>query len=99
MEKKLKKEALQSRREFFKKVTKSVLPILGAVVLTSSPLSSEAAKARMGCGNGDCYRGCGGVCSWGCEKNCQNRCDRDACKGTCRGTCQGWCTAAAKGRM
>jgi hypothetical protein len=37
-------EELQSRRDFFKKAAQKALPILGAVVLASTPLLSHAAN-------------------------------------------------------
>lgn len=44
MEKKNCNEELQSRREFFKKAAKGVLPILGAVVLAGAPAIVKAAE-------------------------------------------------------
>ena len=50
MKKNEKNEELQSRREFFKKVAKGALPILGAIVLANAPAVINAAeKAPMGC--------------------------------------------------
>lgn len=76
-----KNEELKSRREFFKKATKSALPILGAVVLASTPLVSKASETAMGC-----YYSCSGDCSGSCHGGCMG------CTGTCTGGCEGKCT-------
>ena len=95
MEKEKQSEELQSRREFFKNAAKSVLPILGAVVLSSSLLQSKAAEVLpTGCNN-SCYRGCAqsctGRCMTTCNVSCKNHC-RDNCGATCKYTCSGKCT-------
>lgn len=93
-----KNEELKSRRDFFKKAAKSALPILGAVVLASSPLISKAAKTAMGCNYG-CAGACSGSCSGSCQYGCSSSCYGDcltACKG-CRGGCTGTCSGACKG--
>ena len=88
MEKKNHNEELQSRREFFKKVAKKTLPILGAVVLASNPLLGKAAEeAPMGCKYGcttSCYSGCYNGCHYGCKTGCKHGCSR-----TCGMTCKG----------
>lgn len=82
-----KNEELKSRRNFFKKAAKAALPILGAVVLASSPIVSKAAETAMGCSgctggcSGGCYRTCSGSCSCGCT----------GCSSTCSGSCS--CTS------
>ncbi len=110
MEKKNQNEELQSRREFFKKAAKGVLPILGAVVLAGTPLLSQAAKtteASCYCG-GTCFANCHGSCSSGCLYGCQGQCRggcaysckgacQGSCEGSCRGTCQGGCTGGCYG--
>lgn len=86
---KMKKQELQSRRDFFKKAAKGVLPILGAVVLASSPLLSQAAeKAPMGCDT--CKGSCKGNCAYGCQGTCRGGCST-GCGGGCTGSCHG-CT-------
>lgn len=92
-----KQEDLQSRREFFKSAAKVALPVIGAVVLSSIPLSSKASTLT------GCY-GCEGYCD-GCEGNCVGSCEgscrgcssscRGECKGSCRG-CEGTCGALCK---
>ena len=58
MENKKKNEELQSRRDFFKKAANSVLPIVGAVVLSGIPQIMKAEETPMGC-----RYGCSGSCS------------------------------------
>ena len=74
---------LQSRREFFKKAAKGVLPIIGAVVLASAPgIVRAAEETPMGCNygcNGTCM-GCRGTCT-GCS----------GCGGYCRQNCSSGC--------
>ena len=73
--KKQKNEELQSRREFFKKAATGALPILGAVVLSSSPLASKAAQT-LGC-DYTCRVSCAD-CSGRCNALCLNSCYRGA---------------------
>lgn len=98
-----KRNELQSRREFFKNAAKKTLPILGALVLASSPLMSIAKNAESevetgcdwGCTYG-CKGSCGRVCSFGCTNSCAGECSggcKATCQGTCRGTCSGTCSS------
>ena len=88
------KEKLHSRRQFFKKAAKSVLPILGAIALTQMPFLSQAHESQdeMGCSR-SCYFGCSGnctksclgsccSCNAGCSVGCRNYCDHN-CFMTC----------------
>lgn len=84
-----KNEELQSRREFFKKAAKGVLPILGAVVLAGAPAIVKATEdSPMGCNYG-CSSSCLGHCYGACGSACST-----SCMGSCRGTCDGNCTSA-----
>lgn len=88
MEKKNRKEELQSRREFFKKAAKSALPILGAIVLASAPTIVNAAeKTPMGCQFG-CKSMCTGTCWGSCQTGCKTGC-KHGCTKTCGMTCKG----------
>lgn len=88
-EKTKRQEELQSRRDFFKKAAKGVLPILGAVVLANTPLLSSAAeKTPMECDG--CSGSCKGNCSYGCQGSCRGGC-AGQCGGGCKGSCYG-CT-------
>ena len=63
-------EKLQTRREFFKKAAKSVLPILGAIAFSHVPTILKAEpKIQMGC-NGDCEGGCDDSCYNSCRGYC-----------------------------
>ncbi len=92
-EKKIQNEELQSRREFFKKAAKGVLPVLGAIALMNMPLLSQAKeinKNAMGC-------------NW-CKETCTNVCTScyGSCTGDCRGLCQNGCkscTGSCQGRV
>ena len=42
-------DELQSRREFFKNAVKSVLPILGTIVLSSTTVLAKNNEAPTGC--------------------------------------------------
>lgn len=107
MEKKNRKEELQSRREFFKKAAKGALPILGAIVLSGAPGIAKAVShesyVETGCDWGcsqSCYYGCDGSCKGFCRQSCYSAC-RDSCDSSCRGTCsnscQGSCSNGCRG--
>lgn len=103
MEKKNRNEELQSRREFFKKAAKGVLPILGAVVLAGAPAIVNAAEiiptgCRFGCSSAcsssctsSCLNGCVGTCKGTCSDVCSRLCN--GCQHSCSGTCKSGCTA------
>ena len=84
---------LQSRREFFKKAAKGALPILGAVILASSPIISKAVENEpMGCYN-SCYKSCLGTCKGTCVTRCALQCSGcgSACQNGCAASCNGGC--------
>ena len=88
-EKAKKQEELQSRRDFFKKAAKGVLPILGAVVLANAPQLLHASETNdpMGCtryGCGVCTNSCSGSCKGSCETTCSGGCKHYACKGVAK---------------
>ena len=91
--KKERKEEIQSRREFFKKAAKGALPILGAVILASSPIISKAVENEpMGCYN-SCYKSCLGTCKGTCVTRCALQCSGcgSACQNGCAASCNGGC--------
>jgi hypothetical protein len=53
-----KDEELQSRRDFFKKAAQKALPILGGIIIASTPLLSQAANHESETEYG---------CDWGCS--------------------------------
>ena len=83
-----KHEELQSRRDFFKKAAKNVLPVIGAIVLAGSPLLAKADSIEMGCTacTGGCRSGCGGGCKYTCSGGCKNACT--SCEYGCDGGCK-----------
>lgn len=86
MENNKKNKELQSRREFFKNAAKGALPILGAVLLASAPVVTNAAETTVsGCG-----MSCKGTCLGSCRVGCGT-----SCKGFCKTTCGGGCKNAA----
>lgn len=98
MDKNKQNEELQSRRDFFKSAAKSVLPILGAVVLASNPVIAKAAEKTSGfceysCSamcQDNCSGGCKGTCTSGCARGCANYCN-GGCSGGCNRTCEAYC--------
>lgn len=95
-----KQEELQSRRDFFKKAAKGVLPVIGAIVLANSPLLAKADEIEMGCKV--CTNGCRNHCDDGCEYTCSRGCKNgcggcdNKCSGSCKSTCYGSCKNLSK---
>ena len=88
-----KNEELKSRRDFFKKAAKSALPILGAVVLSTTPIISKASETATGC-KGDCISLCAVGCNGSCKGSCEQSCSGN-CYNTCHGSCSGGCARQA----
>lgn len=95
-----KNNEMQSRRAFFKKAAKSVLPLLGIAALAATPTNTKAAETPQGC-QWDCTyscrggcQGCTGSCRGGCSGRCLGSCTMSctSCYSTCRGTCMGNCS-------
>lgn len=74
---------LQSRRQFFKKAAKNVLPLLGTIALFNVPLGLIAQEQTK-------QGGCNASCSNNCYHNCRTTC-RTMCGNNCRGSCQIYC--------
>ena len=83
MEEKKQNEEVQSRREFFKKTARIALPLIGGIIIGSSPSLYKKAvtKAPAGCMDGSCSGGCKGGCDGKCFGGCEG------CRGTCGGGC------------
>lgn len=112
-EKKIQNEELQSRREFFKKAGKGLLPVLGAIALMNMPLLSQAmekGETRISCDNcsyacgGSCASGCSGGCSSSCKTSCAINCGGQttaspcgSCSNACYGGCFGGCRSSCSG--
>lgn len=87
----MKNEDIQSRREFFKEAAKKALPVVGAIVLASSPSVAQMVQLSPS----DCNTGCTGGCRTGCEEGCSHNCNttcKDTCKDHCNTTCKGSAT-------
>lgn len=94
MENKEKNEELQSRRQFFKKAAKGVLPILGAVVLSNVPLIANAnTTASTGCVDA-CYASCLTGCVTYCKGKCKAHC-QDNCYANCNTSCSAICRSSS----
>ncbi len=65
-EKSKSKEELISRRSFFKKAAKSILPVIGGIIMTSTPLRTIAAGQSCS----DCTFSCKGTCHMSCTAGC-----------------------------
>lgn len=89
MKKNVKNEGLQSRREFFKKAAKGVLPIIATVALANVPQLSRAAES-MGCGGS-----CRSYCTAACQTTCKGMCDA-GCGGSCGASCTNQCKGGCK---
>lgn len=79
-----KNNTIQSRREFFKNLTKASLPILGATILAANPVIAKAAE-KLSCDytcKASCANDCYGHCKYGCKTTCTG-----TCSGSCRTTC------------
>ena len=75
---------LMSRRHFFQKAAKGMLPMLGAIVVGPSIVMS----AMTSCDN------CG-ACEAACQDNCENTCT-GSCSGACLGGCSGSCSGGCE---
>ncbi len=76
-----KSENICSRREFFKKAAKGVLPILGMTILGPTLLSS---CKKDDCS--DCVYSCSDSCITGCKNSCDASCSA-GCTNSCKTTC------------
>lgn len=65
-----KNEELQSRREFFKRAAKGVLPMLGVMAFGPTVLTS----CGGGDDGGDLCSDCSASCSWDCDVTCSSTC-------------------------
>lgn len=86
MKKDKKQEELQSRRQFFKKAAKGVLPFLGAIVLVNPVMASTVES--MGCRIDACTGTCAGSCKGTCE----------SCSHSCSSSCMSGCIGSSKSR-
>lgn len=89
-----KRKELLSRRSFFRRISKSVLPVVGAVIFSNLPapgnaLVREFYDCRGNCEitcRGQCYQTCTGRCCNSCWETCILAC-RDSCNDSCKDGC------------
>lgn len=89
---KMDKDNIQNRRQFFKNAAKSMLPILGCILIPQSlhAWTEPSTMTPSGCGGS-----CTGLCTTSCTSQCQNSCDSSctgSCSNGCQSGCQGGCT-------
>lgn len=85
-----KKKELLSRRSFFRKISQSVLPVVGAVIFSSLPVPSSAFVIESYDCRGNCEITCRGQCYYTCTGRCCNSC-RETCILACRDSCNDSC--------
>jgi hypothetical protein len=98
------KEAIISRRSFFKSAASKALPMLGIVALVSKLTSCieidepEKVGTRIcsGC-SATCQGGCEGGSGGSCGANCSGKCSK-SCSGSCIGNCSGSCGTGCAGQ-
>ena len=83
-------EDIISRRAFFKKAAKGVLPILGLTILGSTLISCDKDEDGNSNGCDDCFDSCSDSCFTGCKTSCDASCST-GCKGSCTTGCQYTC--------
>ena len=91
----LDKDERVSRRDFFRKATGRILPILGGIALMGVPSSLRAASEPA---PDYCPGSCTGLCTTSCTGSCKGEC-RGSCTGDCAGGCQTSCTTTCKQRQ
>lgn len=103
-------DELMSRRRFFKKAAKGLLPMLGAFVAAPTILTSMTSCSKDGCDGcedicmDNCFDTCAGSCFTSCSgsstkstcSNCANDCS-SSCKETCHGSCENTCSNSCEG--
>lgn len=65
---------LQGRREFFKKAAKKALPIMGIIVLSTTPFHLNAMQSST-CADKTCMNTCEGNCTKWCNGTCHTSCE------------------------
>lgn len=104
----MKNDELISRRELFRKCTKSILPAI-AVLAISSPVvaaiidvspkdchGSCVNTCMTTCGKDSCGNQCYGLCYGNCKNACKDDCG-SSCGGKCKSSCYGNCKLACSG--
>lgn len=81
---------LMSRRRFFKKTVKEILPMLGAFVAAPTVIMSTLTS----CGCDDCEATCQDDCEGACKFNCYDSCSSSSAGGGCS-DCSSSCSASS----
>lgn len=89
-----------SRREFFRKIAQSTLPVIGAILVSNLPMTIKAmesheASSYQVCLN-NCLDSCIGDCSGRCKTTCSGYCSRE-CADFCISSCSGGCRTSCSG--
>lgn len=96
------KTEVYTRREFFRAVSKRIIPVLAVITTQSVPLYSVAKLPEIynqGCNDG-CMQTCKGKCDNTCRRDCYTGCAvgcRDACVATCMEYCRTECANSCQG--
>ena len=85
-EKDSKKKELQSRREFFKKAAKGLLPMIGAISFGPIIFTSCAKDDPVDSGCRDCSAVCSSTCLNSCQGDCSGSCN-NGCSSICSNSC------------
>lgn len=96
MQKNKKNEELQSRREFFKKAAKGLLPMIGTITLGPIVFTSCSKDDHDENGCSDCTA----LCSNNCSSTCQGTSslpDCSDCASSCESSCANSCSTACTG--
>lgn len=105
------RDNIVSRRNFFKRTYKVVLPIIGTIICSTPILAKAPEKIHMGCKVSyydagpsshcsTCYGSCKQTCEAGCSKDCTGNCSGDCvgtCNKSCLGSCEGTCAGSCQG--
>ncbi|MBD5189601.1 MAG: hypothetical protein HDS95_04915 [Bacteroidales bacterium] len=89
-----KTDSLLSRREFFKKTAKTVLPMMAFIAIPSIITSCDKVDDLIG-GCKDCADSCDSSCSTSCSSGCKGGCGVN-CSALCKSSCTTKCTSAAR---
>lgn len=90
------KQELQNRRQFFKGLAKTILPILGATSKFSFGEIRYAPPSSCSLCMGTCIGSCDSTCAGNCQNSCQGTCSGN-CYYSCMGTCSNTCSLSCVG--
>lgn len=85
-----KRKELLSRRSFFRRISKSVLPVVGAVIFSNLPVPGNALVRE----SYNCKGNCDATCLWLCAIGCTNEC-LITCEVSCKYSCNDGCVSCS----